>query len=85
MAARCLGLSIFLLWCFWAALDALMRVWELLKDECTCLLVSCSCRGSLRLFVGLGSPTVLVCVTALASLYNAKGRAVARYACIHQP
>ena len=41
MAARCLGLSIFLLWCFWAALDALMRVWELPKDKCTCLLVSC--------------------------------------------
>ena len=39
MAARCFGLSI-VLWCFWAAFVALMRVRELPKDKISCLLVS---------------------------------------------
>ena len=85
MAERCFGLSIV----FRAALSV-DAPYGLPKDKCAgkplaCYCVVLLCRGGLRQFVGLGSPTVLVCVTALASLYNAKGRAVARYACIHQP
>ena len=41
MAARCFGFSI-VLWCFWAAFVALMRVRELPRDKCACLLVSCT-------------------------------------------